>query len=220
MSDIGDLAAQISGYLGYIDVIDEAWGNPLPYSCAELLRSAEQGGDPTASWRAEVGAAQEARYHSPAPPAVGAAFVLGWYLQVVAIPLAYASVLCNWLPDASPEALRFDLDEMEHYPVALSLSPGNVESVPHPQIRLRRAREKYEAHANRFAAAYNPGVKMSSRQRYGLVRDTWSMTLDQARTGVAAAPSMLTGLRESCCFIFALPGAMTCTRCPRNAVHA
>lgn len=217
MSDVGDLASQITAYLGYVDVIDAQWGNPLPYSCADLLAGAQRGEDPTRSWRALVAAAQESRCHSPVPPAVPAAFVLGWYLQVVAIPLAYAAIVRDWLPDASPDALRFDLDGSDHYPIALSLVERGIETVPHPQVRLRRAREKYEEHGYRFASSYDPGVKMSSRQRYGLVRDTWAMTLDQARTSVTGQPSRLRGFRESCCFIFALPGAQTCHRCPRSA---
>lgn len=218
MSDLDDLAAQITAYVGYIDVMEEQRSTPLPYSCAQLLDATERGQDPTARWRSDVTAVQEYRYRVDVPPTVATAFVLGWYLQVVAIPLAYAAVLRPWLPDASPEALRFELDEFEHYPVAVSLRPGDIESVAHPQIRLRRAREKYEEHAMRFATAYSPGVKMSSRQRFGMVRDTWAACLDQARMSVTETPSRL-GIRESCCFIYVLPGVQTCRRCPRNVAR-
>lgn len=213
--DLADLAADITTHLGYVDVVPAGWGSPLPHSCDAILADQEAGGDPTAWWREGVAKAQERRYRYAAPPAVGAAFVLGWYLQVVATPLAFAAVIRDWLPDASPESLRFDLDDVELYPVAQSIGGENVMRVPHPQVRLVEARRAYEAHARRFAESYRPGVKMSSKQRYGLVRDTWAALSDSARTSVLHEPSRL-GLRESCCFIFALPGANTCARCPRN----
>ncbi|MDO5628269.1 MAG: (2Fe-2S)-binding protein [Mobilicoccus sp.] len=213
--DLAALADDITTYVGYVDVVPDGWGTPLPYSCESIVTEQESGGDPTAWWREAVGRAQGRRYTTTAPPQVAAAFVLGWYLQVVAVPLAFAAVLRDWLPDASPAALRFDLDDREFYPVAQSLGGDTVQRVAQPQVRVGAAREAYEAHALRFADSYRPGVKMSSRQRYGLVRDTWAASLDQARTTVRGEPSRL-GLRESCCFLFALPGAITCARCPRQ----
>jgi len=213
--DLAGLAADITTYIGYVDVVPAGWGSPLPYSCEQILTEQESGGDPTAWWRESVGKAQERRYHEAPPPQVGAAFVLGWYLQVVAIPVAFAAVMRDWLPDSSPSALRFDLDDHEFYPMAESIGGENVTRVPHPQLRLIKAREAYEAHAMRFADSYDAGVKMSSKQRYGLVRDTWAASLDAARTSFLGEPSRLE-LRESCCFIYALPHAITCARCPRN----
>ena len=213
--DLCDLAADITAALGYVDVVAGGWGSPLPYSCAEILTAQEAGEDPTAGWREDVRRVNERRYRGAAPPQVPAAFVMQWYLQVVAVPAAFAAVLRDWIPDVSPEALRFDLDDVERYPVAESLEGAEVRRVPHPQMRLLEARKAYESHARRFAESYSPGVKMGSKQRYGLVRDTWASSLDSARTSVLGEPSRL-GLRESCCFLFALPGAITCTRCPRN----
>lgn len=217
--DLAALASDITAHIGYVDVVAEGWGSPLPWSCQQILEAQEAGDDPTAAWRDEVGRAQERRYHCAAPPQVGAAFVFGWYLQVVAVPAAYAAVLRDWIPDVSPAALRFDLDDLERYPVAESLGGDSIKRVTHPQMRLIEARKAYEAHAMRFAESYSPGVKMSSKQRFGLVRDTWAATLDSARTSVLGEPSRL-GLRESCCFLFALPGAITCARCPRNRKNA
>jgi len=216
--DLGELAADITAAIGYVDVVAEGWGSPLPYSCAEILTAQEAGEDPTAQWRADVGAAQERRYGTAAPPQVGAAFVMQWYLQVAAVPAAFAAILRDWIPDVSPEALRFDLDDTERYPVAESLGGAQVTRVSHPQMRLVEARKAYESHARRFAESYSPGVKTSSKQRFGLVRDTWEAALDGARTSVRHEPSRL-GLRESCCFLYALPGAITCVRCPRNRRH-
>lgn len=215
-ADLGALADDISAHHGYLDVLEGGWGTELPYSCADIVAAQEAGEDPTHWWREAVCAAQTDVYGVPGPPSVGAAFVLGWYLQVVAVPLAFAAALRDWLPDASPEAVRFDLADGQWFPVAVSLAPGPTERIPQPQLRFLRAREKYEEHARRFADSYRPGVKMSSRQRYGLVRDTWAEALDGARTQVLHEPSRLT-LRESCCFIYALPGALACARCPRNA---
>ncbi|GAB48581.1 (2Fe-2S)-binding protein [Mobilicoccus pelagius] len=216
--DLDDLAADITTHIGYVDVLAEGLGTALPHSCAQILTAQEAGEDPTASWREDVGRAQERRYRSAAPPTVGAAFVMQWYLQVVAVPAAFAAVLRDWVPDVSPEALRFDLDDVERYPVAESLGGSGIHRVPHPQMRLVEARKAYESHAMRFADSYSPGVKMGSRQRYGLVRDTWAASLDTARTSVLGEPSRL-GLRESCCFLFALPGAITCSRCPRQRLR-
>lgn len=216
--ELADLAADITTHIGYVDVVAQGWGSPLPYSCEQIITEQEAGADPTAWWRESVGKAQERRYRHAAPPQVGAAFVMGWYLQVVATPLAFAAVLRDWLPDASPAALRFDLDDAEFYPVAESLGGEHIRRATHPQLRMAQARKAYEEHAFRFAESYEPGVKMGSKQRYGLVRDTWAAMLDSARTSVLQEPSRL-GMRESCCFIFALPGAHTCARCPRNRVR-
>lgn len=216
--DLAGLAADITAHIGYVDVEIGGWGSALPYSCDEILRAQEAGEDPTADWREAVRRAQERRYGQAAPATVGAAFVLGWYLQVVAIPAAYGAVLGDVIPDVSPASLRFDLDDAERYPIAESFSAEGALTMAHPQMRVVKARERYEAHARRFAESYSPGVRMGSKQRFGMVRDTWDSHLDSARRSVVGGPSRL-GLRESCCFLFALPGAIVCERCPRRRVR-
>lgn len=213
--ELDGLAADIATHLGYYRVEAEGGGCPLPYSCTDIILGQEAGGDPTEQWRENVRRAQARRCGEAIPPTVAATFVFGWYLQLAAIPAAFAAVLRTWIPDVAPDALRFDLHADEHYPVSLSLG-----GVPGPELpfdvehRLDFARRAYENHADRFADSYRPGIKMSSRQRRGLVHDTWVALSDSARTTVLGERSRL-GPRESCCFLFAVPNAPTCERCPR-----
>ena len=212
------VADQISWRIGYQEAIVDGLGSSLPYSCEEILTAQEAGEDPTAWWREGVRQRQSAAYHSPAPAHVGAAFVMQWYLGVVATPAAFASVFGAWVLDTAPESLRFDLLDPELYPCTVSLRPENVEIVVDETDRLALAQERYMAHAMRFADSYRPGVKMGSRQRYGMVRDCWRMAVDAAMQAIRSEPGS-GRLRESCCFIYALPGARACAACPRNAAR-
>ena len=95
----------------------------------------------------------------------------------------------------------------------------DVVTVADPFERDSLAHQRYFEHAQRFAATYDAGVKMSSKQRFGAVRDTWAIASRRAAEACAPIPTTApeATLRESCCFIFALPGALTCAMCPRRA---
>ena len=158
-----------------------------------------------------------ATYRVEPPPQVAAAFVLLWYLDLLAVPAAYACALGPWVLDVGPAAVRFDLAEPELYPCAVSLAPEDVLTVADPSHRRQQARARYLEHARRFVAGYDAGVKMSSRQRDGAVSDSWAIAERRAAEACLPPPAPAPRLRASCCFIYALPGATACAECPRRA---
>lgn len=206
------LADEITARLGYLDVIVAASAPPLPWSCGAILQAQDAGEDPTREWRRHVGLAQSRYYGVTAPPSVASAFVFQWYLGVVALPLAYASTCGRWVIDGAADALRFDLSEDQWFPCAVSILPERIDVAGDSSHAREQARRGYLAHARRFAQTYRTEVKMSSRQREGMVIDAWRMAVESASESV---PSR----RQSCCFIFALPGARPCAACPRLTVR-
>lgn len=206
---------RLSTLIGYCELTVAGRGVQLPYSCAEILQEQESGADPTASWRELVNGEQARFYHCAPRPQVGAAFVHGWYASIVAIPSAWLAVHTPFLVSCDPAALRFDLMEPSRFPCAVSIDPGAVSAVANAAVRRRRAEENYVAHVSRFTRSYRPGIKMSSKQRDGMVRDHWQMALSAA-TEHTSTP-VPARLRESCCFIVALPGAQACAACPQRA---
>ncbi|MDF2144608.1 (2Fe-2S)-binding protein [Knoellia sp. p5-6-4] len=170
------------------------------------------GEDPTGPWR-EALAASTARQHGrPTPPAMPAAFVLQWVLEVPATVAAYAVVLGPWDPDLSGASLSFDLSP-QLFPAHLQIRaarPGSGEG----EARLAAARTAYEGLARPFAATYEPGVRLGPHQRQAMVDDVWAMALHRAHQAVAERPAR-PPQRQSCCFIYALPGAHECAGCPR-----
>jgi hypothetical protein len=220
--ELAFVADQVSRRTGWLDVSVQGRGALLPWSCAQVVKSQEDGGDPTAPWR-EALSRRTARTYGVEPPRhVAAAFVLLWYLDVLARPAAYACALGPWVLDVAPEAVRFDLSEPELFPCAVSLTADGVRTVADAGEREAMALRRYTDHAERFVAGYDAGVKMSSRQRWGAVRDTWALARRAAAQACLPPPAPAARLRESCCFIVALPGATACALCPRRAreVHA
>ena len=217
-AELRRLAVEITLRLGYVDVHAVTPGTVLPHRCAQIVAAQIAGEDPTASWRAQVGRNQEQYYGAPAPPQVGAAFVLQWYLGVVAQPLASAAILSSWVLDGSPEALSFDLAEPDLFPVAIGVDVTRAREVVDPAERVQAAHAAYLAHARPFADSYRPPeVRMGSGQRGGLVHDAWTMALETAR-GWLAPPGAgpVRTRRRGCCMIYALPGARECAGCPRG----
>lgn len=217
--ELESIADLITMRLGYLEVLVAGWGAKLPWSCAEVVDAQESGEDPTRAWRAAVTANQGALYGASAPPQVGAAFVMQWYLGVVANPVAWAAVLGPYVLDAAPEMLRFDLTADAWYPCAVSVSPERAVRVDDAGRRLELAHAGYLDHATRFVQGYRPGVKTGSRQRQGMIRDAWMMAVESATEAFGTEP-VEPSTRQSCCFIYALPGATACARCPRNAKGA
>jgi len=214
-SELGFVADQLTARLGWLTVTVGGANSPLPWSCADVLAGQEGGQDPTSSWREALTARTTQQYGEAPPPQVASAFVLLWYLDLVAYPVAYAAALGPWVLDSSASALRFDLADPELYPCDVSIVGENVLTVADPAARESLAQQRYVEHAQRFAVSYDTGVKMSSKQRMGAVRDTWTIAWRRAAEAclqTAPPPTM----RESCCFIFALPGAVTCANCPRR----
>ena len=211
-----DLALSlVSSRLGWMDVLPAGHGSALPWSCAAVLDAQDRGEDPTARWRQALAATTARQYRLDPPPAMPAAFVLLWYLDLLANPLAFAAALGPWVLDVSPGNVRFDLQTDQHYPEAASLGTGDLQLVADPAQRQEVARRRYLAHAARFVEGYRPGVKMSSRQRWGAVEDTWVIASRRAAEACLPPPAPAPTRRVSCCFIFTLPGASTCAMCPR-----
>lgn len=216
--ELSAIAADITSHVGYVDLVTGA-GAELPNHCAEVLEAQLAGADPTASWRRQVGDNQAAYYGAPAPPQVGAAFVLQWYLGVVALPLAGAALLSPWVLDGAPENLTYDLAEPELFPVAIGIGAGGAVRVADPEERRAAAHERYLAHARAFADCYRPPeVRMGSGQRNGLVHDAWTMAWEMIRERRGGPAALLPrSRRRGCCMIYALPGAHECAACPRGA---
>ena len=211
------VADQVTRRTGWLDVSVRGLDSPLPWSCARVVQDQEAGADPTGPWRAGLRRRMAATYRVEPPPQVAAAFVLLWYLDLLAVPAAYACALGPWVLDVGPAAVRFDLAEPELYPSAVSLAPEDVLTVADPARRRQQARARYLEHARRFVAGYDAGVKMSSRQRDGAVGDSWAIAERRAAEACLPPPAPAPRLRASCCFIYALPGATACAECPRRA---
>ena len=184
----------------------------LTWRWDDLLEAQESGKDPTAPWREALAASTARQYRQPPPPAVPAAFVLQWALQMPATVAAYAVVLAPWDPDLSAASLSFDLTPQ--------LFPGHVQirsaraATATGEPRRDAARTAYEALARPFAAGYEPRVRLGPHQRQAMVDDVWAMALHDAHQAVAERP-VPPPERGSCCFIYALPGTHECAGCPR-----
>jgi hypothetical protein len=217
--DLESVTDLITARLGYLEVLVARWGSRLPWSCEDVLAAQDRGEDPTGPWRDQVRASQGAMYGVRAPAQVGAAFVLQWYLGVVANPLAWAAVIGPYVLDAAPEALTFDLAAESWFPCAVSVSPSGALVEEDAVRRREQAHARYLDHARRFVDGYRPGVKVGSRQRNGMIVDAWQMALEAASAAFDAEP-VPPQMRQACCFIYALPGAQACARCPRRVVRA
>ncbi len=217
VEELGVVADRVSRRIGWLELSVQGHDSLLPWSCAQVLRDQEGGADPTASWRSALHQRTARTYGTEPPRHVAAAFVLLWYLDLLAQPAAYTCALGPWVLDLAPEAVRFDLADPELFPCAVSVAAGGVLRVAEPGERRALARQRYTAHAERFVAGYDAGVRMSSRQRFGAVRDAWTMAWRAAATACLPPPAPARALRESCCFIYALPGAEACALCPRRA---
>jgi hypothetical protein len=188
--------------------------------CADVVAHVRAGADPLAPWRDALRAQLEQRHASAVAPHIPAAFVLQWWCEVVATPLAYAAELGPWLLASEPRGLGFEL-AAGLYPHRLVVDPERTTLVTdHDTARRRgRARAAYGELVAEVVAAFAPEVKMSSRQRWGVVDDMWSTAARLAR-GAAGEAVGSEPRRVSCCFIFALPGMRECAACPRGAPEA
>ncbi|AKT51177.1 (2Fe-2S)-binding protein [Arsenicicoccus sp. oral taxon 190] len=204
---------------------DAASGTPH-VDTAAVAAGTERGLEQLAAWRERVARGWRRTYAagSQPPPHVAATFVLGWYLDALAYPAALAAEVGPWVLDVAPGALVIEPHPTQGYPHRVRLAPGaQHQVVAAAGVRRARAEQRYREHAERVAGAYAaPGVRMSSRQRLGMVDDVWHLASRQA---LAAAGSPIGDrpqdterdwLRASCCFIYALPGASVCIACPRR----
>ena len=177
----------------------------LAISWSELVAGPEA--DPTAAWR-QRHVAMTARSSGVCPPGLDLTFVLAFACDVLATPGAYAAASGPWLLDLSPAQVSFALAEPWTHPREVRLRRGAFTMDPDPRRRRLRARAAYRAVADPFADSYAPGARMSSRQRRGIVADTWDLAWSAATGGGVVR-------RRACCLIYALPGCHACAGCPR-----
>lgn len=210
---IDELADRLDRALPFTGVGTATGPRTIP--CADVVERAAD--DPLAGWRAATGRQLEARHGVRVRPHVPAAFVLQWWCEVVATPTAYAARLGPWVL-RGPGGLGFELAQALH-PERLVLLPDlSVEVVGPVADRISRARAAYREVVDPVVRAFAPDVKMSSRQRWGVVEDTWATALRRA-TEATQSPRTPPGpdpWRTSCCFIYALPGLRACAACPRR----
>lgn len=166
-------------------------------------------------WCNTLSAQNSTLYAVPSPPQVAAAFVLQYLLSIPAQVCAFAAATGPW---------GVELGSLDEALLSVDLAPGGYPErlgfqVVHPasadrEIRLEGARTAYRRLGRELASRFDVGVKMSSRQRFGMVDDLWEMALRDARaaTGEGYGPTVE---RQSCCFIYALPGCHECAGCPR-----
>ncbi|MCE1179740.1 MAG: (2Fe-2S)-binding protein [Micrococcales bacterium] len=173
------------------------------------------GTDPTAAWRGQLDASTQEQYAVASPPATSAAFVLQWYCEVLATPAALAAVFTDSVVDVAPANVDFAVDPFYAYPQVVGLRSAETQRISDPIERRQRAYSVYAAHASEFARTYAPGVKMGSRQRNGMVGDMWARAWEAALAQVQGR-GPVPQPRQSCCFIYALPGCQECAGCPRQ----
>ena len=158
----------------------------------------------------------EQRHDVVVPRHVPAAFVLQWFCEVAATPIAYAAVLGPWVVVPSDAGLGFELAAGLH-PHRVVIDPARVDLVVDEDraSRLERGHTAYLALVSEVVAAYAQDVRMGSRQRWGVVSDMWDTAVRLAR-GAAGESVGAEPARVSCCFIYALPGMRECASCPRS----
>ena len=179
----------------------------------EVSSRARAGGDPLAPWREALRAQQERLNGVPVPPHVPAAFVLQWWCEVAATPLAYAVRLGEGVVVPDPGGLGFELAAGLHPhrivvdPDRLSVEPAAAAGGPEAptgagaEQALERARTAYLGLVEDVVRGFAPDVVMGSRQRWGVVDDVWqtAVRLADGAAGVAVGPAPQ---RVSCCFIY------------------
>ena len=111
---------------------------------ADVTSRARAGGDPLAPWRAALRSQQERLHGVPVPPHVPAAFVLQWWCEVAATPLAYAVRLGEGVVVPDPGGLGFELAAGLH-PHRIVVDPDRLSverrSGGRPESAGRRRRE-------------------------------------------------------------------------------
>jgi len=183
---------------------------------ADVVAHVRAGADPLAPWRSALHAQMEQRNAATVPPHVPAAFVLQWWCEVAASPMAYAAVLGPWLLVPSGAGLGFELaPALNPFRIVVAPDRTSLEVQEDPARRLELARTAYLGLVSEVVTAYAPDVRMGSRQRWGVVGDMWDTAVRLAR-GAAGESVGAEPTRVSCCFIYAIPGMHECAACPRS----
>jgi hypothetical protein len=219
------LLSRIDRALPFTTVVTQ--GSDSTVWFGDVVSRARSGGDPLAPWREALRAQQERLHGVPVPAHVPAAFVLQWWCEVAATPLAYAVRLGEGVvvPDAGglgfelapglyPHRIVIDPDRLTlETPAVEDGDPTGVDAGAERALEL--ARTAYLGLVEDVVRTFAPEVVMGSRQRWGVVDDMWrtAVRLADGAAGVAVGPAPQ---RVSCCFIYVLPGMRECASCPRG----
>jgi hypothetical protein len=220
---VAEVVRRVDGATPFVSVVTSSPGPTVRLD--EVAAHVAAGSDPFAPWRGELNRRQEASAGRPVPPHVPAAFVLQWWCEVVATPLAGAVATGPWVLSPAPVAagretasvgLGFELAPALH-PARVVVDADRWEVRPEPDRAHREAvaRELYVEIASPVVAAFAPEVRMGSRQRWGVLHDTWGTAVRRA-VGAAGGQVGPEPWRRSCCFVYLLPGAHECAACPRR----
>jgi len=208
----------LNGQAGWLSVrASPSVPGPGWISCEAMVSAQLAGADPTGWWREKLETAYGAQYQIDPPRQVAAMFVLMWYIGVPLYVATVASALTGTSPDVSPGGLAFRLHPTQHYPEEIALLPG-------PELAMKEAAAAVLEHCRTFVDSYAPGAKLGTRQRYGAIADDIRGHLVEATARGApfaaeavrafgADPTVT--VRDSCCYIYALPGVTACSTCPR-----
>jgi hypothetical protein len=180
----------------------------LPLVWTELCASPSAA---TAGWRAAFAAATERYYRTEPPPAMPAAFVLQWCLEVPATVGAAAALLGPWALDPRTAGLSLAVEPTAAYPTDVRLRSAG-ELVEDAARRLEVAGAAYVDAGRELAERYHPGVNLGRHQRLSMVQDLWAMAVARLRGQGPVA-------RGSCCYLYAVPGTHECAGCPRLRRH-
>ncbi|HEV7145458.1 MAG TPA: (2Fe-2S)-binding protein [Pedococcus sp.] len=184
----------------------------LPWSWAHLLQAQLLGEDPTSGWRALVVAGVRAGRGVDVSPAMPAAFVLQWSLEVAAEAGLYAAWQLRGIHDPVDSGLTFAVHPTQGYPTGArfrALSPAPPPAAADGVDLVSANLDTYRRAAVELAASYHPGVNLGRQQRTEMVADVWDAAV--ARRQGQPPPA-----RRSCCYIYVLPGAHECAGCPRR----
>lgn len=196
--EAGEAAARLSAAHGWLRF--QSTGRHLPRRLT----------DDVGHWQAAVLADHRSWYGAEAPPQVSGSFVLQYLLQVPAHTAATAAGVGMRLraladltfalgPGGVPRLVEVG---------ALEIDAGDLRE------RLARAQADYLSVAEPLARGYRSTRPMSSRQRLGMVRDMWAEAARMVRSS-AGRLELDEPRRISCCLIYALPGCVECSGCPR-----
>ena len=173
----------------------------LPWSWAHILQAQLLGEDPTSGWRALVVAGVRAGRGVDVSPAMPAAFVLQWSLEVAAEAGLYAESQLRGIHDPVDSGLTFAVHPTQGYPTgarfrALSAAPppAAADGVDLVSANL----DTYRRAAVELAESYHPGVNLGRQQRTEMVADVSGRGRRATpRTATAGPPVMLLHLRSA-----------------------
>lgn len=184
---IDELVTRVDAGLAWLAIRRGMPDDPAWVRCADVL--ADPAGLPR--WLTVVTDGVTRRSGGTAPPLVTpASYLMAWYLDVPAYVGGLSFGLARRVPSLAPEDLAVHLDPggwpdgvalLGHRFSCLPDDPdaGHADAdVVDDETELAAVlRHRLTAHANAFHETYTPGVKMSSKQRWGTLTDVLEVAL-------------------------------------------